>query len=114
MSGISQSELGVALGVTFQQIQKYEKGANRISASKLHEIGAMLGVPAAYFFIGVPMPDTPATGVVSTDHSEALMSFLATPEGERLAKAFCLIKNEPKRRRIIEFVQSLGGEPDFE
>src|SRR5215472_9678771 len=98
MLAMSQEKLGDALGLTFQQVQKYEKGTNRIGASRLHQISHILQVPVAFFFEGAPnlhgstdrMKEAPSLSYVS--------DFLATPEGLLLTKAFMGI-NEPKLRR---------------
>ncbi len=109
LANVSQVELGVALGVTFQQIQKYEKGANRISASRLHDIGAILGVPASYFFVGAPATGASVVGSVQSELPGELASFLGTPEGARLARAFCLVRSQTTRRRILELIKSLSA-----
>lgn len=109
MSGVSQAQLGLALGVTFQQVQKYEKGSNRISASRLQEIGGVLGVSASYFFEGAPTIETPTVGAPITATTVDVASFLATPDGARLARAFCLIKSQLVRRRIVDIAEAMDG-----
>jgi transcriptional regulator with XRE-family HTH domain len=99
--GISQDDLGKAVGVSFQQIQKYEKGANRIGASRLQKLSQALQVPISYFFEGL--------GDGTSDGEEDnIIGFLATSQGLALAKGFMRIKNPQLRRRIIEFVASIG------
>jgi transcriptional regulator with XRE-family HTH domain len=106
---MSQGKLGDALGLTFQQVQKYEKGTNRIGASRLQQISHILQVPVAFFFEGAPnlhgsthrMKEAPSPSYVS--------DFLATPEGLLLTKAFMRI-NQPKlRRRIVDLVEEIAG-----
>jgi transcriptional regulator with XRE-family HTH domain len=108
LAGVSQERLAVALGVTFQQVQKYEKGANRVSASRLQQIGDVLGVPAAFFFDDAPNPRT--SDVVAVDDADLidLSSFMSSPEGTRLASAFRRIASARVRRRIIDLVEDLG------
>ncbi|BCJ90316.1 putative HTH-type transcriptional regulator [Terrihabitans soli] len=101
--GISQEDLGKAVGVSFQQIQKYEKGANRIGASRLQKLAHALQVPISYFFEGM--------GVGTSDtESDDLMAFLATAQGLTLAKGFMRIKSPIVRRRILEFVASVADD----
>jgi transcriptional regulator with XRE-family HTH domain len=110
MLGMSQGTLGTALGLTFQQVQKYEKGANRVGASRLQQISQALEVPVAFFFEGAPaLPgrlgpgsDGPAPADVS--------NFLTTSEGLALTQAFMRIKDASLRRRIVDLVQGIAGE----
>src|SRR6201996_5200722 len=92
MLGMSQEKLGDALGLTFQQVQKYEKGTNRIGASRLQQISHILQVPVAFFFEGAPalhsQPDGPATAAPSPTY---VSDFLATSDGLALTKAFMRI-----------------------
>ena len=110
MLGMSQEKLGDALGITFQQVQKYEKGKNRISASRLQQISHVLRVPVGFFFEGVP--DVP--GYVNSTReapSPAYVSdFLATSDGLALTKAFMRINDAKLRRRIVELVQQLTSD----
>jgi transcriptional regulator with XRE-family HTH domain len=107
MLGISQEKLGEHLGITFQQIQKYEKGTNRVSASRLQEAARALGVPAAYFFDGAP-GDAPAIG--PEGGFAAIISFLLTPEGIGLNRAFSRIRDPKIRRRVIDLVKAMVGD----
>ena len=100
MLGISQQNLGGALGVSFQQVQKYENGANRIGASRLQRISEILKVPAAFFFEGAPNLHQAAHG----------MDFLATSDGLSLTKAFLRIKEPKLRRGIVDLVKEIAGE----
>lgn len=108
LAGISQEKLGDALGLTFQQVQKYEKGSNRISASRLQQIAKMLDVPVSFFFDGAPTGDMPAGGFADSAATAYISDFLATSEGVQLTKAFTRIKNGRVRRRIIDLVEALA------
>jgi transcriptional regulator with XRE-family HTH domain len=111
MLGMSQSKLGQVLGVTFQQIQKYEKGSNRISASRLRQAAHALEVPVEYFYEGAP---TPAAGSEPLESAtEAFdVAFLATTEGFQLNRAFLRIRDPKVRRRIVDLVVSLAPPDD--
>src|SRR5579863_5768505 len=101
MLSMSQEKLGDALGLTFQQVQKYEKGTNRIGASRLQHISDILQVPAAFFFEGAPTSHQQQRGRLQEAPSPDYVSdFLATSDGLALCKAFMRIK-EPKLRRAI-------------
>jgi transcriptional regulator with XRE-family HTH domain len=112
MLGMSQEKLGDGLALTFQQVQKYEKGTNRIGASRLQHISHILQVPVAFFFEGAPHL---AEGMI-TDTMEAAPSptyvsdFLATSDGLSLTKAFMRIPDPKLRRRIVDLVQQIAGE----
>lgn len=110
LAGVSQEKLGEALGLTFQQVQKYEKGANRISASRLQQIAKMLDVPVSYFFDGAPTGDTPTGGFSDAASTTYISDFLATSEGVQLTKAFVRIKSARIRRRVIDLVEALAAE----
>jgi transcriptional regulator with XRE-family HTH domain len=108
MLKMSQRKLGDAVGITFQQIQKYEKGKNRIGASRLQHIAQILQVPAAFFFEGAP--DLPAARTPNATASpDTVMDFMATSEGLALAKAFMRITNMKVRRRIVDLVEEIVG-----
>lgn len=107
--GVSQEKLGGALGVTFQQVQKYEKGVNRISASRLQQIGAVLGVPAAYFFDGLQEMTTGVTGFADAPQASYRNDIITTDEGMNLMRAFMRIDDPAVRRRIIDLVESIAG-----
>ncbi|RXT15914.1 MULTISPECIES: helix-turn-helix transcriptional regulator [unclassified Bosea (in: a-proteobacteria)] len=108
LAGISQEKLGEALGLTFQQVQKYEKGTNRISASRLQQIAKMLGVPVAFFFEGAPTGEVTAGGFTDAAATAYVADFLATSEGIQLSKAFVRIKSPRVRRRVIDLVEALA------
>ena len=106
---LSQETLATALELTFQQVQKYERGANRISASKLHEIAVTLKVPIQYFFEGYG--DAPAAEGFSESASEKFVhEFLMTSEGIELAEAFPRIQSAKFRRRVLELVKTLADD----
>ena len=112
MLGMSQSALAQGLGLTFQQIQKYEKGINRVGASRLQQIAHILHVPVEFFFEGAPgamgvkpdAPDTPSLVHVS--------EFLATPDGLTLVAGFVKIRSAKLRRSIVELVGYLARSQD--
>jgi transcriptional regulator with XRE-family HTH domain len=114
--GMSQEKLGDALGLTFQQIQKYEKGTNRIGASRLQQISTTLNVPPAFFFDGAPLNVEVVGGgrgqiaVAESASSSFVMDFIATTEGLNLNKAFARIQDPKVRKRIIDLVASLAGD----
>ena len=109
MLSMSQEKLGDALGLTFQQVQKYEKGTNRIGASRLQQIATVLSVPVSFFFEGAPVPEM-AGGPISEQASPAYVSdFLATSDGLALTKAFMEIKEPKLRRRIVDLVEEIAG-----
>lgn len=110
--GMSQEKLGEALGLTFQQVQKYEKGTNRIGASRLQQITKVLGVPVEFFFEGAPAPDGPAAGFSESPASAYAPDFLTTSEGVQLTKAFIRIKDPKLRRRVIDLVAAIAGDDE--
>src|SRR5258708_28867292 len=91
MLGMSQEKLGEALQLTFQQVQKYEKGTNRISASRLHQISHILQVPVPFFFEGAPTPHGKSSGKRDAPHPEYVSTFLATSHALSLTKTFMRI-----------------------
>lgn len=107
--GMSQERLGEALGVTFQQIQKYEKGSNRISASRMQNIAQVLGVPVSFFFDGAPRDQAMdlAIGFAEPHQAEYSVDILSTPEGIALARAFSSIEDPKVRRRVVDLVTTL-------
>ena len=110
MLSMSQEKLGDALDLTFQQVQKYEKGANRIGASRLQQIAHILQVPVSFFFDGAPNAPGQAHDGFSEAPSPAYVSdFLATSDGLALTKAFMGIKDAKLRRRIVDLVEQIAG-----
>ncbi len=111
MLGMSQEKLGDALDLTFQQVQKYEKGTNRIGASRLQQISHILQVPVSFFFEGAPLlPGQSASGMSEAPSPAYVSDFLATSDGLSLTKSFMRIKNPKLRRRIVELVEQMVGE----
>lgn len=108
MLGMSQEKLGEQLGITFQQIQKYEKGTNRIGASRLQNIASVLSVPVGFFFDGAP-----GHGEASASDSKSgsyVVDFLSSSEGLQLNRAFVRISDAKVRRRIVDLVRALAGD----
>jgi transcriptional regulator with XRE-family HTH domain len=110
MLGMSQEKLGESLGITFQQIQKYEKGTNRIGASRLQHIATVLKVPVAFFFEDAPGTPDEAEGFGETQPTSYVVDFLSSSEGLSLNKAFVRIEDPKVRRRIVDLVRSLAGD----
>lgn len=109
MLGMSQEKLGENLGITFQQIQKYEKGTNRVGASRLQAIASILGVPVAFFFEDLPGQDAASGSGFAEDSTTGLaMEFCTSAEGLQLNRAFVKISDPKVRRRIIDLIKSLG------
>jgi transcriptional regulator with XRE-family HTH domain len=108
--GLSQTELADAAGITFQQIQKYEKGVNRVGASRLQQFSEALGVAPSYFFEGVPTVGKKQPAPQEGELSEgAIVSFLGTREGAALVRAFMAIKQKSIRQYAIAFLETLEG-----
>ena len=109
--GMSQEKLGDALGLTFQQVQKYEKGANRVSASRLYQMASTLGVPIQFFFDDIPLStqSSDPDGMAESDNAGLLMDFLNSAEGFQLGRAFSTIEDANVRRRVLELVKSLSS-----
>lgn len=111
MLAMSQEKLGDALGLTFQQVQKYEKGTNRIGASRLQQISSILQIPVAFFFEGAPDLTNGRTDAIREAPSPAYVSdFLATSDGLALTKAFVRITDAKLRRRIVDLVEQIAGD----
>lgn len=108
--GMSQEKLAERLGLTFQQVQKYEKGTNRISASRLQQIAQILEVPISYFYDELP-------GDLSNDNFDApapdfVVNFLSNAESLQLMKAFVRIHDGKVRRKVVELVKAISGEEE--
>ena len=97
--GMTQGKLAAELGLTFQQVQKYEKGVNRVSASRLHDLARVLRVPVEFFFQG--LPNQASSRSVAPD-------ILDSPEGIAIARVFARVKSKALRRRIVELVQEIA------
>jgi transcriptional regulator with XRE-family HTH domain len=103
--GLSQERLGEAIDLTFQQVQKYERGANRVSASKLWEIARALNTSVSYFYEGLE------GGAVPVGHAaDPVQDFLLTPEGQELAASFPRIRVATLRRSVLQLVRALAAE----
>ena len=110
MLGMSQEKLGDALGLTFQQVQKYEKGTNRVGASRIKQISEILQVPVSFLFDGGPGGGTASGGGLSEAPSPAYVSdFLATSEGLALTRAFTRITDAKLRRSIVDMVEQIAA-----
>ncbi len=108
MLNMSQEKLGDGLGLTFQQVQKYEKGTNRIGASRLQHIAGILQVPVSFFFEGGPrIPGHHGSGMGEAPSPAYVSDFLATSDGLSLTKAFMKIKSSKLRRRVVELVEQI-------
>ena len=107
LTGLSQSGLAEALGVTFQQVQKYEKGVNRIGAGRLFEISRILGVPIDFFYDGVGVPNEGPS-----DATPPVMEFVSSGEGLQLSLAFMKIRDPKVRKRVLDLVKSLAEEEE--
>lgn len=110
LMGVSQEKLAEALGLTFQQVQKYERGVNRVSASKLFETSKFLGVEVSYFFDGLAGRD-PASSFAESESERYTHEFLMTTEGVELASLFPRLAGK-QRRRILELVRTLADDDD--
>lgn len=113
--GMSQEALGNALGLTFQQVQKYEKGANRIGASRLYHISKILDVNISFFFEDMAdnLADGPKYGggfAEADEQSGYVVDFLQSTDGVALMKAYVKITDPAIRRRILELVRTLANE----
>lgn len=111
--GMSQERLGELLGLTFQQVQKYEKGVNRIGAGRLFEVSRILGVPIDYFYEGVNGQHAPgAHGHNNGQAAPPIMEFVSSGEGLQLSLAFMRIKDPRVRKRMLDLVKSLAEETE--
>jgi len=111
--GMSQEKLGEKMNLTFQQIQKYEKGTNRIGASRLFQLSKILEVPVGYFFEDAFANAAPAQamhGLHEPEQEGYLLDFLNSREGLDLNKAFAKIQDPKVRRRVIDLVRALSDE----
>jgi transcriptional regulator with XRE-family HTH domain len=107
--GMSQEKLADALGLTFQQVQKYEKGTNRISASRLQAISQILGTPVHFFFDGGPQAQECGMEFTESPSPAYVTDFLTTSEGLALVKAFVRIKDSALRRSIVRMVEAVAA-----
>jgi transcriptional regulator with XRE-family HTH domain len=110
--GVSQERLAEQLGLTFQQVQKYERGANRVSASKLYEIARALQTSVAYFFEGLAETDGGSAPGALDGGSEFMHELVMTPEGLELAALFPKLKRGRVRRRVLDLVKALAEDEE--
>lgn len=108
---MSQEKLGEALGLTFQQVQKYEKGTNRIGASRLQQISKTLNVPPSFFFEGAPN-DVASDGLAEESSSQYVVEFLSTAEGLHLNRSFARIRDPKVRKRVIDLIVTLADQDE--
>ncbi len=113
--GMSQEKLSESLGLTFQQVQKYEKGVNRIGASRLYKISQILSVPVNFFFENIPNNEEQENkqGFSENPKDNFTYDFMNSAEGFQLGQAFSLIKDVRLRRRIIELVRAMSDNKDL-
>lgn len=109
MLGMSQEKLGEALGLTFQQVQKYEKGTNRVGASRVQQIAQILQVPVSFLFDGGPGANVSADGLSESPSPAYVADFLATSEGLALTRAFTRISDSKLRRSIVDMVEQIAA-----
>lgn len=105
--GMSQERLGELLGITFQQVQKYEKGSNRVSASRLFQISRVLNVPIQYFYDELKTEDD-APGFGEASGADLVVDALQSPDGVQLARAFSEITSPEKRKLVLTVVKAIG------
>ncbi len=110
LMGHSQQSLASSLGLTFQQVQKYERGSNRVSASKLYDIARFLGVPISYFFEELPDPAAPdgRTQITASESERRIHDFLRSPDGLELIDALSSIAQPAFRRSLIQLVRTVA------
>jgi transcriptional regulator with XRE-family HTH domain len=109
--GMSQERLGESMGLTFQQVQKYEKGVNRIGASRLYQISKILDVPVQFFFEEAPHigDGSPARGMAEADSEAFILEFLNSREGLELNRAFVKIGDAKVRKSVVDLVRALSA-----
>jgi transcriptional regulator with XRE-family HTH domain len=107
--GMSQERLGELLSLTFQQVQKYEKGVNRIGAGRLFDVSRILGVPIDYFYEGIDTQLAAQEGFAE-ESAPPVMEFVSSGEGLQLSLAFMKIKDAKVRKRVLDLVKSLAEE----
>jgi transcriptional regulator with XRE-family HTH domain len=110
--GMSQERLGESMGLTFQQVQKYEKGVNRIGASRLFQISRILDVPVQFFFEEAPhigSDGSPVRGMAESDSEAFILEFLNSREGLELNRAFVKIADAKVRKSVVDLVRALSA-----
>jgi transcriptional regulator with XRE-family HTH domain len=112
LHGMSQTTLGDALGISFQQVQKYERGTNRIGASRLFELSRVLDVPVEFFFDDMPTAVAASSPTLGGSRAKKPPSYEPTPMAKRetleLVRAYYKIKNAKVRKRLFEMTKALG------
>jgi transcriptional regulator with XRE-family HTH domain len=106
---LSQEALADKVGLTFQQIQKYEKGVNRISASRLQQFSDILGVPVTFFFDGAPQPYGHGRTGMQAPNPAFITEFLGRADSHRLIKAFLAIKRPTLRRAVVRLIETIAN-----
>lgn len=109
MLGLSQTDVASAVGLTFQQLQKYEKGVNRISASRLQQLSSVLRVPVPFFFEGLSGPAKSTKGAGRSSVPPEVSDFLATSDGLRFVTAYMQIKRRSLRQAIAQFIEGISA-----
>jgi transcriptional regulator with XRE-family HTH domain len=109
---MSQEKLGVELGVTFQQVQKYERGANRVGASRLYRMSRVLEVPVQFFFEELG-EQAEISGLADNDQTPIIYNFIQSTDGVSLAESFSRIKDSKVRRRVLELVRTLADDDEM-
>ena len=118
MLGMSQEKLGERMNLTFQQIQKYERGINRIGASRLFELARILQVPVQFYYDGLPLQSSPdavapsVPGLAEAQGENYVVEFLNSRDGLELNRAFIRIGDPKVSRAIVELVRSLSNSPE--
>src|SRR5215510_6866403 len=110
MLGMSREKLSEGLGLTWQQVQKYENGKNRIGASRLQQIAHILQIAVPFFFEGAPDIPGQLEGIVVALWPAYVSEFLAMTDGLALTKAFMRVKAPRLRRRIVALVEAIAGD----
>ncbi len=110
LMGLSQEKLGEALGLSFQQVQKYEKGANRVSASRLFQFAKILNVPAPYFFENMPTDPTSDANSLHDDPEAVPADMFTSRETLKLIRAYHGISNPATREIVGTLIEALGGD----
>ena len=108
MLGMSQDKLGEALGLTFQQVQKYEKGINRIGASRIFRLSEILAVPIQFFYDDFDGAASEAPGMAESDPGDAFMELLSSQEGVQLCRYFSEIRDPKVKKKVLELVRSIA------
>jgi transcriptional regulator with XRE-family HTH domain len=106
--GVTQQQLGISIGVSFQQIQKYEKGLNRIGAGRLREAARVLGVSPAYFYEGSPTESSAEEALFDIPPGAHIPNSVTVAEGLQLQRSFARIQNPRVRKRIVELVLTIA------